>query len=131
MASSISVLWVDDASGMQLIYSTLLRALDLSAFRGAGTAERALSLVRDHRFNLVLLVETLPDGDGLPLARDIRTSRGPSSGARIVLVSGRDSSHLRRHRDAMHVDAFLIKPVTARALRHELLQLPVDEAHGS
>ena len=75
---------VDDEADLCWALENLLASKGL-AFQTAQTAQAALDLMKDHRFHLAFLDVTLPDMNGLALARRLR-QLDPS--LRFVIVSG-------------------------------------------
>jgi two-component system, cell cycle response regulator DivK len=85
MTPSPLVLIVDDATDNREIYAEYLR------FRGyrtleAATGSDAISSVRRHRPEVVLLDLRLPDIDGTEVSRQLRATCG-ESGAKIIALS--------------------------------------------
>ncbi len=99
----------------------------LLAFKGlpyqtAQTAQAALELMKTHRFQLAFLDVTLPDMNGLELARCLR-KLDPS--LRFVIVSGylsREAAAVAQAQDEGLIRAFINKPF----LHEEILSVIED-----
>ncbi len=83
------MLVVEDDNGLR---DDLILALEFEGFRavGAGNAESALRLAREMTPDLVLLDLTLPDRDGLDVARELKHGRSTRD-IPIIVLSGRGS----------------------------------------
>lgn len=82
----------------------------------AESGERALELARDLRPGLVLLDLTLPDVDGLSVARQLKRDRR-TKGIRIVALTGHVDADTQEEAKRAGCDGFLGKP----ALPDEIL----------
>jgi DNA-binding NtrC family response regulator len=80
----------DDNSHAELIQRSLARGDRLTVLR-APNAHRALSLLDDRRFHVVVLDYSLPDRDGLDVLKDIRTRHGDVP---VVFVTSADSAEI-------------------------------------
>ncbi len=80
----------DDNSHAELIQRSLARGNQLTVLR-APNAHRALSLLDDRRFHVVVLDYSLPDRDGLDVLKDIRTRHGDLP---VVFLTAADSAEI-------------------------------------
>jgi DNA-binding NtrC family response regulator len=80
----------DDNSHAELIQRSLARGDRLTVLR-APNAHRALSLLDDRRFHVVVLDYSLPDRDGLDVLKDIRTRHGDMP---VVFLTSADSAEI-------------------------------------
>jgi DNA-binding NtrC family response regulator len=80
----------DDNSHAELIQRSLTRGNHLTVLR-APNAHRALSLLDDRRFHVVVLDYSLPDRDGLDVLKDIRTRHGDLP---VVFLTSADSAEI-------------------------------------
>jgi len=89
-----NVLVVDDDPGFRSLAVRLLERAGLHGACEADTAKRAREIVRDLRPAFVLLDVSLPDGDGVALAGELRLLPWRP---RVVLISsdGEAASHAR------------------------------------
>lgn len=87
--------------------------------RTAGTAERALELLHDEEFQIVLLDLTLPDAGGFELCRRIRKLYYDKP-LQIVLVSSNIEDRSLRRTLEVGADDFISKPFTPLELRMRL-----------
>jgi two-component system cell cycle response regulator DivK len=117
----------DEPRNAALLEAILTRAgYRLHVAEGIGTARRWLA---DGRPDLVLLDRHLPDGDGLDLIPEIRTSPR-LSGVPILLVSASVLPGDVEAAMAAGCDGFLPKPVRVKPLVDEVQRLLLDEDVG-
>lgn len=118
----MNTLVIDDETDVRRVLSTMLARLGHDV-REAGDGRRALDMLRDGpRPDLVLLDWRMPDMDGLATLKSIRSHPewGP---VRVMMVTGvNDWEEITSALDA-GADEYLMKPVTARALRSKLESL--------
>ncbi len=115
-----TVLVVDDEPGMRnfLVKTLAPRAGQVLA---AGSAEDAETLLRHHRFDLVILDITLPGKSGIELLRDLRAQGNPCEVVLITAFADLDTAI-----EALRAGAsdFLLKPFRVtqvlNAFRHGL-----------
>jgi len=104
----VRVLLVDDDVHIRRIVSLYLRDTEV---REAASADEALSLAANERFDVAVIDRILPHSGGARVCQRLRESGGA---ARIIVMSGDDSA---AEAVAGCADAFLAKPFT----REELL----------
>lgn len=107
------VLVVDaDEQTAALAKRTLADAGDAHVLR-AGTLAEARAVVASQAIDVALIADTLPDGEGLTLARDLAAGRRP---VQVAMTAGRPSFALAV--DAMRLGAInlLVKPLDGREL---------------
>jgi DNA-binding NtrC family response regulator len=80
----------DDNSHAELIQRSLARGDRLTVLR-APNAHRAMSLLDDRHFHVVVLDYSLPDRDGLDVLKDIRTRHG---NVPVVFLTSADSAEI-------------------------------------
>ena len=76
----------------------------------AGSCAEANELLANHRMDLAILDQSLPDRDGRDLLLELRT-RPATSAMPIVVVSGADGVGPRSEGYALGADAYFVKPV--------------------
>lgn len=115
----LRLLCVEDNSFGRVVMRTLASALghDID-FCETGAA--ALAVARAARHDVVLLDVSLPDIDGLEVARRIRTLPGAGGSVPIVGISGRGSPADRTAALAAGMQVYLVKPVSAARLAFAL-----------
>ncbi|KAF0181830.1 MAG: hypothetical protein FD124_1624 [Alphaproteobacteria bacterium] len=119
MERAVSVLWVDENVEIHQIYETLLSAIGVETFAMATCAEDAVWLASSRPFDLVIIDGSLFGDAVLSLARRVKSGGGLSQAARIAIVGDDEAGHGAVA--AGVIDAVLARPVTARALRDEVV----------
>jgi CheY-like chemotaxis protein len=115
----LRVLSVEDNPFGRVVLNTILTELGHQAeFIGRG--EDAVQRLEQGTFDAVLMDMVLPGIDGVEAIRRIRTMPAPLAQIPIIGVSGRGEDEAAS-RDA-GADAFLVKPVSPRALATALLE---------
>ena len=119
-ARGLRVLSVEDNPFGRVVLNAVLTELGHQAeFIGRG--EEALERIMQGDFDAVLMDMVLPGIGGIEAIRRIRALGPPSGGIAIIGVSGRgDDETAARGAGA---DAFLVKPVSPRALATALLEV--------
>jgi CheY-like chemotaxis protein len=121
----LRVLSVEDNPFGRVVLNTVLNELGHQAeFIGRG--EAAAQRIVQGAFDVVLMDMVLPGIDGIEAIRRIRALRPPHGRIAIVGVSGRASDEAASL--AAGADAFLLKPVSPRALATALLEALRREA---
>jgi two-component system, sensor histidine kinase len=116
---SLHVLSVEDNPFGRVVLNTILSELGHQAeFIGRG--EDAIERIRQGAFDAVLMDMVLPGIDGIEAIRRIRALNPPLGSIAIIGVSGRNDDEAASH--AAGADAFLLKPVSPRALATALLE---------
>lgn len=121
MRQLTAVVVEDDLATAELL-ATILRDLGL-AVETAGSGADALALVADAPPDLVTLDLTLPDVDGLTVARRVRAS----SNCYLMIISARDTEGDSLAGFAAGADDYVAKPFTPALLRarvNAMLQRP-------
>jgi len=117
-APALRLLSVEDNPFGRVVLNAILTELGHQAEfigRGAAAAER----VAQGAFDAVLMDMVLPDISGIEAIRRIRALEGPHARIAIIGVSGRSEDEAASR--AAGADAFLVKPVSPRALATALL----------
>jgi two-component system, sensor histidine kinase len=111
--TALRVLSVEDNPFGRVVLNAILTELGHhTEFIGHG--EAALERIADGNFDAVLMDMVLPGINGVEVIRQIRAQPKPVGGIAIIGVSGRGEDE-RAARNA-GADAFLVKPVSPRAL---------------
>jgi two-component system, sensor histidine kinase len=114
----LRVLGVEDNPFGRVVLNTILAELGHQAeFIGSG--EAAAQRIAHGAFDAVLMDMVLPGIDGIEAIRRIRALHVPFGRIPIIGVSGRDDDEAASR--AAGADAFLLKPVSPRALATALL----------
>jgi CheY-like chemotaxis protein len=118
-AQALRVLGVEDNPFGRVVLNTILTELGHSAeFIGRG--EAAAERIAQGDFDAVLMDMVLPGIDGIETIRRIRALSPPFGRIAIIGVSGRGDDEAASR--AAGADAFLVKPVSPRALATALLE---------
>jgi two-component system, sensor histidine kinase len=116
---ALRILSVEDNPFGRVVLNTILSELGHQAeFIGRG--EDATGRIVQGTFDAVLMDMVLPGIDGLEAIRRIRALRSPLGRIAIIGVSGRSDDEAASR--AAGADAFLLKPVSPRALATALLE---------
>jgi len=117
-APALRILGVEDNPFGRVVLNTILTELGHAAeFIGRG--EAATERIAQGAFDAVLMDMVLPGIDGIETIRRIRGLSPPSGQIPIIGVSGRGDDEAAAR--AAGADAFLVKPVSPRALATALL----------
>jgi len=118
-AQALRILGVEDNPFDRVVLNTILTELGHSAeFIGRG--EAATERLAQGDFDAVLMDMVLPGIDGIETIRRIRGLNPPFGAIAIIGVSGRGDDEAASR--AAGADAFLVKPVSPRALATALLE---------
>jgi CheY-like chemotaxis protein len=115
----LRVLGVEDNPFGRVVLNTILAELGHQA-EFVGRGEAAAERVAQGGFDAVLMDMVLPGIDGIETIRRIRALRPPFGRIPIIGVSGRDDDEAASREAG--ADAFLLKPVSPRALATALLE---------
>jgi CheY-like chemotaxis protein len=117
--AALRVLSVEDNPFGRVVLNTILTELGHHAeFIGRG--EDAVNRLEQGAFDAVLMDMVLPGIDGVEAIRRIRTMPAPLARIPIIGVSGRGEDEVASREAG--ADAFLVKPVSPRALATALLE---------
>ncbi len=120
-AGGLRILSVEDNPFGRVVLNAILTELGHHA-EFVGRGEIAAERVAQGGFDAVLMDMVLPGIDGIEAIRRIRALRSDQRGIPIIGISGKDTDKaLARKAGA---DAFLLKPVSPRALATALLSVP-------
>ena len=114
---------VEDNDVNQLVAKRMLGHLGAST-ECAGDVSSAIQLLKESKFDLVLLDLGLPDGDGRSVSRWMR-SHGMDTP--VVALTAAAFEEEKESALAAGMDGFLTKPITQDILRHALAEfLPAE-----
>jgi len=120
-AGGLRILSVEDNPFGRVVLNAILTELGHHA-EFVGRGEAAAERVAQGGFDAVLMDMVLPGIDGIEAIRRIGALRSDQRGIPIIGISGKDTDKaLARKAGA---DAFLLKPVSPRALATALLSVP-------
>jgi CheY-like chemotaxis protein len=115
----LSILVVEDNPDARAMLSELLMLLGHSV-EGVGSAEQALEVLAEKRFDVLLTDYSLPGMSGLDLARRVTEGEDMKSGMKIIFSSGYGAPVAG---DLAIKPLFLPKPFTLAALQKVLEEL--------
>jgi two-component system, sensor histidine kinase len=124
-ASALRVLSVEDNPFGRVVLNTILTELGHQA-EFVGRGEDAVARIEQGTFDCVLMDVVLPGIDGIEAIRRIRKRPPPHGRMPVIGVSGRGDDEAAAR--AAGADAFLLKPVSPRALAIALLEATRREA---
>jgi CheY-like chemotaxis protein len=118
-AARLRILGVEDNPFGRVVLNTILGELGHQA-EFVGRGEAAVERIEQGAFDAVLMDMVLPGIDGVEAIRRIRGLAPPHGAIAIIGVSGRGDDEAASR--AAGADAFLLKPVSPRALATALLE---------
>jgi signal transduction histidine kinase/CheY-like chemotaxis protein len=121
----LRVLSVEDNPFGRVVLNTILTELGHQA-EFVGRGEDAVGRIEQGGFDCVLMDVVLPGIDGVEAIRRIRKLASPLAHIPVIGVSGRSEDEAASR--AAGADAFLLKPVSPRALATALLEATHREA---
>ncbi len=122
--SSLEVLVVDDNQKMLRLLRTILTALGVKEVRTSSSAEDAFDLTRSYKVDLIICDRNMTPVDGLTFVRMVRTSSESSNPkVPIIMLTGFAEKQLVLEAQEAGADAFLTKPVSAKALSDRMQAL--------
>jgi CheY-like chemotaxis protein len=119
---SLRILVADDDPLNLRIAARLLRELGHTGSL-VTDGHKALALLAQQRFDLMLLDISMPELDGLETLQRLRSA--PPAGPRlpVLMVSGHTDDATRDHFLAAGADGFLSKPLASTALQAEIQRI--------
>jgi two-component system chemotaxis response regulator CheY len=124
----LTVLVVDDNTNMLKVMETLFKALNITQFHEATSAEAAIALMKEINFDVIVTDLAIKPIDGIELVRALRTHpQSPAPRIPILMLTGHtDAKVVMRARD-VGVNDFLAKPVSVNMLRDRLGRVVRDQ----
>ena len=112
----LKVVCVDDEKLMlQYLVSLCEKTADVDEIHGFDRAKKALAWIKEHPCDLALLDISMPDMNGITLAKQIRELRPETD---IVFVTGYPQYALESW--SVHPKGYLLKPIAKKDLQEEL-----------
>ena len=114
---NLRVLIVEDNAHMRTLLRALLNSAGIKQIVEASSGQTALTMLREHKPDLVLSDLAMKPMDGLELTRHVRTDEhSPNPFVPIIMITGHTEKYrVEAARDA-GVTEFLAKPITAHDL---------------
>jgi two-component system, chemotaxis family, chemotaxis protein CheY len=122
LASSISVLVVDDQLTMRALIRNALQQIGFKDIREAPDGEEALKLLVTKPANLVVSDFNMPRMDGLALLRAVR-GHPPIRQTAFIMLTGRADRELVQRAVQFGVNNYCVKPFTVQGLRDKIEQV--------
>jgi signal transduction histidine kinase/CheY-like chemotaxis protein/HAMP domain-containing protein len=123
--SRMRVLAVDDnAAAREIIQESLkgiARRIDTAA--SGEEAVRAIKKANDEPYDIVFMDWRMPGMDGLEAVRAIRSDETIAAQPAVVLVTAFGREEVREEAERLHLDGFLVKPVTRSTLVDALMNV--------
>lgn len=122
-----TALVVDDDAPSRELFVRFLRRRGFANVDATRDGERAINLVYDTHYDVILLDLRLPGMSGLDVARRIRTLETETGSARtpVVAVTALEMPGMRQGALAAGCDDYAVKPVTFSSFSRLLLRLLV------
>lgn len=114
------VLVVEDNADLRIEIEDYLRFCQYDV-NGVGSIDEMVQLLAKDQRDILLLDLTLPDGDGVDVAKNLREQYGLRLG--IVMVTARGHVDDRIEGISSGADAYLVKPINLKELRVTIDQL--------
>ncbi len=119
--SNLSFLVVDDNPHMQHIIETLFTGLGVKNVRIVATGEDALKELAALPADIVICDWMMSPMSGIELVRELRDeTKSPNALVPIIMLSGHSEAHRVKEARDCGVNAFLTKPVSAKALYNHI-----------
>lgn len=112
----LKVVCVDDEKqSLQHLVSLCRNIPEIAAVKSFGKCGEALAWIESHPCDLILLEISMPEMDGITLARKIREIRPDTD---IVFVTAHSEYAIDTW--SIHPSGFIVKPVTQKTLQEEV-----------
>ena len=112
----LKVLCVDDEKLMLQHLVSLCRNIpEIAAVTGFGKSSEGLAWIESHPCDMILLEISMPEMDGITMARKIRDIRPDTD---IVFVTAHSEYAIDTW--SIHPSGFIVKPVTQKTLQEEV-----------
>ncbi|UCF04304.1 MAG: bifunctional response regulator/alkaline phosphatase family protein [bacterium] len=101
------ILWVDDEIDLLKSHILFLEEKGYDV-RGVASGDEAIGVLRDERFDLILLDETMPGKSGLETLQEIKEI---DSNLPIIMITKNEAENLMEQAIGMKIDDYLLKPI--------------------
>ncbi|WP_317929288.1 response regulator [Halioxenophilus sp. WMMB6] len=117
----LNVLVLDDFEGFRSTLSSMLETFGISRVDTASNAEDALKACKTRYYDVILSDYNLGHGrTGLQLLEELRYREIIKQTQAFILISAENSKQIVLAATDVEPDAYLSKPITAKALQHRL-----------
>ena len=121
------ILIVDDAGPVVVLCVNVLQALGY-AVKGANRGETAVELLRNERFDLLVLDYKMPGMTGFDVYQQAKALYPDLA---VVLVTGHGSPEVVTEANRLGFDSILLKPFTSDELRGTVEKVLADRKQGA
>ncbi len=129
--ATLRALIVDDNAAAREILEDLLRGV-VQQTDVVSSAVEAISAIKQHDgnepYDVVFMDWRMPNMDGLQAARNIKSDETLKSQPAIVMVTAFARDDVREEAEQLHLDGFLVKPVTRSTIVDALVNVFVDSS---
>jgi len=115
----MQILLVEDDPLFRTIIARMVEHLGFG-IATADTGKAALELLRNRRFDLVLLDVEMPDMDGYTTMEEIRTNCPETAAIPIIMITGNEKPQQAPQSLLKGANSFLQKPFTEKQLLNEI-----------
>lgn len=120
VVKNLPALVVDDNAIMRKTSETLLLALGFPC-ETAESGVKALEILKQKKFGVILLDISMPGMDGVSVTREIRQGSGPNKNTAIVAVTGMARRGDRERLLSEGINGYLAKPIKIDELKNLLV----------
>lgn len=121
--ANAAVLIIDDAATVRACLRQILVAIGIAKVHDAATGNRALALLGEQKYDLILLDIELPDCNGCQLLKDIKDKFGP---VHVVMCTSNNSADNVRSAIMGGAAGFIIKPFSSQKIKELVLRCLAD-----
>ncbi|MBI5931469.1 MAG: response regulator [Chloroflexi bacterium] len=121
MASSVTILIVDDLSDMRTLMNLTLKRNGWNVLE-ARDGQEAIDVARQHQPTIVVMDYDMPTKNGAEACREI-TSDPSTAHIPVIVYTGHASAHIKEESYKAGAKQFLVKPITPSQMRQEIQNL--------
>lgn len=117
--ANAAVLIVDDAATVRACLRQILAAIGIAKIHDAASGSRAMALLAEQKYDLILLDIELPDCNGCKLLQEIKTKFGP---VHVVMCTSNNSADNVRTAIMGGAAGFIIKPFAPQKIKELVMK---------
>jgi DNA-binding response OmpR family regulator len=115
--SNFQVLIVDDERLIQKLVNDVLTSLGFTNVTVANSGRKAIELVKDNKYDFMILDWCMHDMDGIDVVRSVRgTPNSPNRTTPIIMLTGNSEAHYVKTAIGAGINGYVIKPFSADQL---------------